>query len=91
MTLAAAAVDYATRSGNQLAELGATLTQARALRASGRAEEAEARFGDAATLARSSRVPGRLREVLRDWADLRAQAGDHRGAYELTSEALTVN
>ena len=91
MTLAAAAVDYATRSGNQLAELGATLTQARALRASGRGEEAEARFGDAATLARSSRVPGRLREVLRDWADLRAQAGDHRGAYELTSEALTVN
>jgi hypothetical protein len=29
--------------------------------------------------------------VLRDWADLRAERGDHRGAYELSSEALKVN
>jgi hypothetical protein len=36
-------------------------------------------------------VPNRLKEVLREWADLRAERGDHRGAYELTSEALTVN
>jgi len=42
-------------------------------------------------VARASRVPARLREVLREWADLRAEAGDHRGAYELTSEALAVN
>ena len=34
--------------------------------------------------ARESRVPNRLREVLREWADLRAERGDHRGAYELT-------
>ena len=30
-------------------------------------------------------VPSRLREVLREWAGLRADAGDHRGAYELTA------
>ena len=45
----------------------------------------------AADLARASRVPNRLRDVLREWADLRADAGDHRGAYDLTREALAVN
>ncbi|MBA3404123.1 MAG: hypothetical protein H0U13_05440, partial [Gemmatimonadaceae bacterium] len=82
---------YAEASGNEPARLASILTEARALRRAGRADEAEARFGDAAGIARSSRVPQRLREVLREWADLRADAGDHRGAYELTSEALTVN
>lgn len=91
LELAAIARDYATRSGNQLSELTAMLTQARALRASGRRDEAEQLFGEAATLARTSRVPARLRDVLREWADLRADVGDHRGAYELTSEALSVN
>ena len=64
---------------------------ARMLRRAGRATEAETRFGEAAAIARASRAPNRLREVLREWADLRAEAGDHRGAYELSSEALTVN
>ncbi len=91
LELAGIARDYATRSGNQLSELTAMLTQARALRASERRDEAESLFDEAATLARASRVPGRLRDVLREWADLRADVGDHRGAYELTSEALTVN
>src|SRR6188508_3520765 len=91
LRLAADARDYATRSGNELASLAAMLTEARALRADGQLPAAEQRFADAAALARSSRVPLRLREVLREWADLRADAGDHRGAYELTSEALSVN
>lgn len=91
LALAARARDYAARSGNELGELAAILTEARALRAADRLDEAEAHFAEAAAVARSTRAPGRLREVLRDWADLRAQAGDHRGAYELTSEALTVN
>jgi hypothetical protein len=69
----------------------AMLTEARALRVAGRGQEAEQRFAEAAAGARESRIPQRLREVLREWADLRAEAGDHRGAYELTSEALTVN
>ena len=91
MELAGAAREAADRSGNAYAGLVSMITEARALRASGRQEEAEARFGDAARAARESRVPNRLREVLREWADLRAERGDHRGAYELTSEALTVN
>jgi transcriptional regulator with XRE-family HTH domain len=89
--LAGEALGYAGESGNELAQLAATLTEARALRMQGQRDEAESRFGDAAALARQGRVPHRLREVLREWADLRADAGDHRGAYELSSEALTVN
>ena len=91
LRLAAAARDYAERSGNELASLAAMLTEARAMRADGQLTSAEQRFADAAALARSSRVPIRLREVLREWAGLRADAGDHRGAYELTNEALSVN
>jgi tetratricopeptide (TPR) repeat protein len=91
MELAEAARTAADRSGNAYVGLVAMITEARALRASQRLEEAEARFGEAARTARESRVPNRLREVLREWADLRAERGDHRGAYELTSEALTVN
>ena len=91
MALAGAARDAADRSGNAYVALVAMITEARALRLSGRHEEAEARFGDAARTARDSRVPNRLKEVLREWADLRAERGDHRGAYELSSEALTVN
>jgi hypothetical protein len=67
------------------------LTEARALRSAGRGDEAEERYSAAATLAREGNAPSRLREVLREWAGLRAEGGDHRGAYELTSEALTVN
>jgi len=91
LRLAADARGYALRSGNELASLAAMLTEARAMRIDGRLEEAEQHFAEAAALARSSRVPNRLRDVLREWADLRADAGDHRGAYELTSEALAVN
>jgi tetratricopeptide (TPR) repeat protein len=91
LRLAGSAREYAARSGNEFGGLMARLTEARALRRAGRAEEAEIRFGEAAEAARVSRVPNRLREVLREWADLRAESGDHRGAYELSSEALTVN
>lgn len=91
LRLAERAREFAERSGNEFGGLMAMLTEARALRRAGRGEEAEARFAEAASIARASRAPSRLREVLREWADLRAAAGDHRGAYELTSEALTVN
>jgi len=91
LRLSASAHDYARRSGNELARMAAVITEARALRRAGRTEEAERTFGEAVTIARASRVPNRLREVLREWADLRADAGDHRGAYELTREALAVN
>ncbi|MBA2265412.1 MAG: tetratricopeptide repeat protein [Chloroflexi bacterium] len=91
LRLAAEARAYAERSGNQLAGLAAMVTAARAMRVGGQVAESEAQFAEAATVARSSRVPHRLREILREWADLRADAGDHRGAYELSSEALAVN
>jgi transcriptional regulator with XRE-family HTH domain len=91
LRLAVDARGYAERSGNEFGGLMAMLTEARALRRAGRSDDAEARFGEAATVARASRAPSRLRDVLREWADLRAEAGDHRGAYELTSEALSVN
>ncbi|HEX2765100.1 MAG TPA: tetratricopeptide repeat protein [Candidatus Limnocylindria bacterium] len=91
MELAESARTAAERSGNAYVALVAMITEARALRAFGRLDEADARFGDAARTARESKVPNRLREVLREWADLRAERGDHRGAYELTSEALQVN
>jgi hypothetical protein len=71
--------------------MAAMLTEARALRADGDAATAEQRYAEAAAMARDGKVPSRLRDVLREWAGLRADAGDHRGAYELTAEALTVN
>jgi len=52
---------------------------------------ADNRFAEAAAIARAGTVASRLRDVLREWAELRAEAGDHRGAYELTNEALAVN
>ncbi|HEX2844705.1 MAG TPA: tetratricopeptide repeat protein, partial [Candidatus Limnocylindria bacterium] len=91
LRLTAAARATAARGGNEYVGLVAMITEARALRQAGRDQEAEERFVEAARIARASRVPHRLREVLRDWADLRAERGDHRGAYELTSEALKVN
>ena len=91
LRLVAVARETAERGGNQYVGLVAMITEARALRRADRDEEAETRFADAARMARESRVPNRLREVLREWADLRADRGDHRGAYELSSEALAVN
>jgi len=94
----AAAVDLARRArimadatANRGVVLTAMLTEARALRAAGDPDAAEACYRDAAGLAREGRVGSRIREVLREWAGLRAEAGDHRGAYELTNEALAVN
>jgi tetratricopeptide (TPR) repeat protein len=89
--LARRAVELAKRSGNGMAQLGGMLTEARALRASGESARAQERYEEAATIARGGTVPSRLRDVLREWAELRAEAGDHRGAYELTNEALAVN
>ncbi|HSK92610.1 MAG TPA: tetratricopeptide repeat protein [Candidatus Angelobacter sp.] len=91
LRLTAMARTTAEREGTDSMRLASMITEARALRRAGRDPEAEARFAEAASLARASRVPQRLKEVLREWADLRADAGDHRGAYELSSEALTVN
>lgn len=89
--LAERSMDLARRAGNRLAELSAMLTEARAQRAAGESEAAEQTFRRAVELARQGGSKARLRGVLREWAGLRAETGDHRGAYELSSEALAVN
>jgi len=89
--LARRARSMAAATANRGVMLTAMLTEARALRAAGDPQAAEACYRDAAALAREGRVGSRIREVLREWAGLRADAGDHRGAYELTNEALAVN
>lgn len=81
----------AHESGNRKAELAAIVIEARALRAQGDLDAAEVRFRLAADAARESGSQARVREVLGEWAQLRAERGDHRGAYELSSEALSVN
>jgi transcriptional regulator with XRE-family HTH domain len=91
LELAARARGLAGTTGNRAVELTAMLTEARALRARGSLDEAEARYAEAAAVARGGQAPSRIREVLREWAGLRAEVGDHRGAYELTNEALAVN
>jgi hypothetical protein len=91
LALARRSLALARETGNQHVEMAAILTEARALRRKGDSATAEAQYQQAATIARSSAMPSRLREVLREWAELRAESGDHRGAYELTNEALAVN
>lgn len=88
--LAGQAIALARSSGNHSMELTARLTEARALQRSGELAIAEERYTIAADIARAGRSAARLREVLGEWAALRAAQGDHRGAYELSSEALSV-
>lgn len=88
--IAKRAVAMARATGNRGVELTAMLTEARAQRALDNTSGAEARYAEAADLARAGHSAGRTRDVLREWAELRATLNDHRGAYELTREALAV-
>jgi len=89
--IARRSIDLARASGNRAVELTAMLTEARALRAAGDLAAAEVRYSETAAIARAGKSASRTREVLREWAALRAEQDDHRGAYELTREALAVN
>jgi tetratricopeptide (TPR) repeat protein len=91
LAIARQARAMAETTGNRAVALTAMLTEARALRARGSGDEAEERYAAAAAVAREGQVASRIREVLREWAGMRAESGDHRGAYELTNEALAVN
>jgi transcriptional regulator with XRE-family HTH domain len=86
---AAAAGELARRTGNQKAEISALLTEARAARAQGDGDRAARILAGAADLARGGPRP-RLREILSEWSELLAQAGDHQRAYELSREALAL-
>jgi transcriptional regulator with XRE-family HTH domain len=89
--LADRSAELARATGNRLALMASVLTSARMLRDAGEVAVAETRFAEAAALAGEGGSAGRLRDVLREWADLRAGNGDHRGAYELSRQALEVN
>jgi hypothetical protein len=91
MALTARSNQLARDTGNRLVETLSLITAARVLRARGDREGAEGRYAAAAELARAGSGQGRLRDLLGEWADLRAEGGDYQGAYELTSEAVRVN
>jgi tetratricopeptide (TPR) repeat protein len=91
MALAARSHDLARETGNRLVESAALVTAARILRARGDQDGAEQRYAAAADIAREGPSHGRLRELLGEWADLRAEVGDYQGAYELSAEAVRVN
>lgn len=91
LALTARSNQLARETGNRLVETLSLITAARVLRAKGDRKGAEARYAAAADLARAGSGQGRLRDLLGEWADLRAEAGDYQGAYELTAEAVKVN
>ena len=83
------AAGLARKTGNQKAEISSLLTEARIARARGDTARAATVLGGAAELARSGPKP-RLREILGEWSELLAEAGDLQRAYELSREALTL-
>lgn len=86
---AAAAAGLARATGNETAEVTALLTEARAARRSGDVVRAADILATATGLARGGPRP-RLREILSEWSELLADAGDHARAYELSREALAL-
>jgi len=91
LALTARSNQLARDTGNRLVETLSLITAARVLRSRGDREGAERRYAAAAELARAGSGQGRLRDLLGEWADLRAEGGDYQGAYELTAEAVKVN
>jgi len=89
-SLAADAAEEARRIGNSRAELSALLTGARAARRRGDLPAATALLETAADLAEKGPAT-RLREVLTEWSELAAEAGDHAKAYELSRRALALH
>ena len=85
---AAAAVNAVAHGGSYLAGVGGHLTLARIARRQGDRESAEAAYEAASALLSQRRSHTRARDVLAEWADLRAEAGDHAGANELYAAAL---
>ncbi len=64
------------------------MTLARIARSHGDRGAAEAAYQAASALLSEQRAHTRGRDVLAEWADLRAEAGDHAGANELYAAAL---
>jgi transcriptional regulator with XRE-family HTH domain len=88
--LAAEATGLAERTGNSRVLLSSLLTAARTARVTGDVARATTLLETAAAAAESA-PHARLREVLTEWSELAADAGDHARAYELSRRALALN
>ena len=88
--LATEAVGLAESSRNAKGLVDALLTVARAARRRGDAKAAVAALERAAGTAEGS-PPARLRQVLTEWSEIAAEAGDHAAAYDLTRRALALH
>jgi transcriptional regulator with XRE-family HTH domain len=85
---AEAALGASSRTGSYLAAVGARLVLARVARKRGDREAAESEYRLAVGLLAAHRSQTRSRAVLAEWAELRAEAGDHAGANALYAAAL---
>ncbi len=85
---AQAALAAADNGGSYLVAVGAHRTLARIAHRAGKRDDTEAAYLQGATLLRSHRANAQLRELLAEWADVRAGWGDATGANELYAEAL---
>jgi len=88
--LADEALLLALDSTNHKARVSALLTRARADRALGSSAAAAEGLAEAAEAARAMGRRRQLVAVLSEWADVLAEMGDLRGAYERSREALEV-
>lgn len=89
--LALEARQIAERTHNYKAFVSSCVTLARAQRQLGDPIAALASLEQAALCARERDRRAQLRTVLSEWADLLADQGDVRAAYELTREALALD
>jgi hypothetical protein len=89
-SLAEQAIQSAELTGNHKALTSALVTRAQVRRQRGDAQGAESDLARAADFARASGSRGRLRDVLSAWSEIEAEIGDHRRAYDLAREALSV-
>jgi transcriptional regulator with XRE-family HTH domain len=87
--LAAEAAALAESSQNPKGLVDALLTVARAARRKGDRAAAIVALERAAGVAADS-PPARLRQVLTEWSEIAAEAGDHAAAYDLTRRALAL-
>jgi transcriptional regulator with XRE-family HTH domain len=88
LRLANDAREAGRKTKNPVAEGDALTTAGKAHAALGDTAAAESAFEEASAIYRKARLPGQLRRVLTEWADVRANAGNHEGAFALTREAL---
>jgi len=85
---AQAALAAADEGGSYLAAVGAYRTLGRLAQRRGDKAETESAYAKGVGLLRKHRSAGQLRELLAEWADVRAGWGDAGGANELYAEAL---